>query len=92
MATFGEGWVSWEANSDWERPGQALSHICSVWGGTRKSRTAGAVPGSVFGASEVAQVGPAFILALLFPGKLLELTRARRVTDCQPVVLHIVEC
>lgn len=92
MATFGEGWVSWEANSDQESPGQGLSHICSVWGGTWRSRTAGTMPGSVFGASEVAQVGLAFILAPLFPGKLLELTRARRVTDCQRVVLHIVEC
>lgn len=42
--------------------------------------------------SQVPQVGLASILAPFFLSKLLELTRARRVTDCQCIMLHFLEC
>lgn len=43
-------------------------------------------------ASPVPQITLASLLAVCFPSKLLELTGARRVTDCQRVRLRILEC
>lgn len=88
-ATFSEDLVRWETATGtseaqgWSQPaGWMEEHV--LWQAEFWLR-AGC-------ASQVPQVGLASILALFFLSKLLELTRARRVTDCQRVMLHILEC
>lgn len=87
--------MSWEANSNQESPG-LVPHLLSLGRHQEeqdcRSRARQRARLHTGDASEATRVGLAFILAPLFLSKLLELTRARRVTDCQRVVLHIVEC